>query len=128
MFCNFIHIIVQYKVSISILLISKEKWLTISGHSECQTFLQSTSLTSVSIYPINQTSLLSCTMIVHNWTLWSSKKSFATFTCNDTIMHTARFISTHLTRDDLNLGWNKTKIAQVIIWCTMQVKQLLLDF
>ena len=88
---------------------AKENFLTVSRHSKCQTFLQSTSLASVSVHPVNEASLLSCTMIVYNWALWSSKKSFAAFACNNPVVDTTWFISTHFARDDLNLGWKDKK-------------------
>jgi hypothetical protein len=69
--------------------------------------LKSTILTSVPINSINNTLLISRTLIIHHWTLWASKKSFTSFACYDAIMNARWLITAHFTRDDFDLSCKK---------------------
>ena len=79
--------------------------LTISWHAQCQTFLQSTILASISIHSVYHALFISWTLIIHRARLTATEKSFAALTCNHPIMYTWWLIPTYFARDHLNLCW-----------------------
>lgn len=89
-------------------IVGRQK-LTITTHSKFEALLKSTILTSVPINSINNTLLISRTLIINNRTLWASKKSFASFACYDAIMNAWWLIAANFTRDDFDLSWNEKK-------------------
>jgi hypothetical protein len=83
--------------------------ITVKLHNLISYLLKSTILTSVPINSINNTLLISRTLIIHHWTLWASKKSFASLACYDAIVNSRWLITAHFTRDDFDLSWKRKK-------------------
>lgn len=88
-------------------LLNKIKVLTVTTHSKFEALLKSTILTSVPINSINNTLLVSRTLIINNRTLWASKKAFASLASYDAVMNAGWLITAHLAWDDFDLSWNE---------------------
>lgn len=78
--------------------------LTISWHAQCQTFLQSAILTSISIYSVDDTVFISWTLVVHWAWLWPSKET----------LHTDSICSTDYSQLDVKKRTDITFLMQAL--------------
>ena len=81
-------------------------WLTISGHAQGETLLQSAVLASVAIDFVHDAVLLSGALVIDHRRLGAPEESFAALARDDPIMNTGTLVTAHLARDDLNLRCN----------------------
>ena len=79
------------------------KWLTVSGHSEGQTFLETAVLASVAVDAVDDAVLLSRALVVDDGALRPPEESFASFARDHPIMDARTLVPTHFARDDLDL-------------------------
>jgi hypothetical protein len=90
--------------SVDLLIVTgTSKKLTISGHSQAQTFLQATVLTSVPVHSVYHAILVARALVVDHRALRSPEEALAALACDHSIVDAAAFVPTHFTRYDLNL-------------------------
>ena len=87
----------------------QKKRLAISGHAECQAFLEPTILASVAVDAIDDAILLARALVVDDGTLRPPEEALAAFTGDDSIVDARTLVAAHLARDDLDLRCKKKK-------------------
>ena len=85
----------------------QKKRLAISGHAECQAFLEPTILASVAVDAIDDAILLARALVVDDGTLRPPEEALAAFTGDDSIVDARTLVAAHLARDDLDLRCKK---------------------
>lgn len=83
--------------------------LTVSGHAQAQTFLESAVLTAVAVDAVHDAVLVPGTLVVNDGRLRPPEESLAPFARDYAVVHTAGFVATHLARYDLDLSCKNEK-------------------
>lgn len=89
---------------LALLLAHSTKFHRIPRHSQSHTFLQPTILTPIPINTINNTILLSSTLVIDYGRLASPEEALTSLAGDNAIVHAGRLVAAHLAGNNLDLS------------------------